>query len=103
MVTGSRKEECLQETLTENISVKNRSDPAERTNTGVHQGQHRFRFLSISETDASVTGACSRGSGNRSPWAAGGAVRGAVSPPGGRYAGGQRNTRGVRTLKFWVS
>lgn len=52
---------------TENISVKNRSDPAERTNTGVHQGQHRFHFLSISETDASVTAARSWGSGNGAP------------------------------------
>lgn len=85
VVTGSRKEEFLQETRTENISVRNRSDPAEKTNTGVHRRRHRLRILSISETDASVTGARGRGSGNRSPWAAGGAVRGA-RPRGGTEA-----------------
>ena len=85
VVTGSRKEEFLQETRTENISVRNRSDPAEKTNTGVHRRRHRLRILSIRETDASVTGARGRGSGNRSPWAAGGAVRGA-RPRGGTEA-----------------
>lgn len=85
VVTGSRKKEFLQETRTENIGVKNRSDPAERTNTRVHQRQHRLRILSISETDASVTGARGRGSGNRSPCGARGAVRGA-RPRGGTEA-----------------
>lgn len=85
VVTGSRKKEFLQETRTENIGVKNRSDPAERTNMRVHQRQHRLRILSISETDASVTGARGRGSGNRSPCGARGAVRGA-RPRGGTEA-----------------